>query len=190
MLVLFARASCWDWGLIWLAASSGLARRRRRLGQGIQRRPAPVFKLRWKCARVERTQVGDGDAGTPRSRGVDGKRWNGPRRLDALFQASEGTGDVPWIVSRDPDAVEECPAAFERLPRLTEWVLQRVRGEGAPMPAPPRLLPRMIQRQKCRESFCTGVVRVLKNCSALRAGVRGHAALDTLSSKPVSLSDR
>jgi len=142
----------------------------RRLAQGLKRCPAPGFELRGERGRRERAQVGDRHGKPPRGGGVCRKLWNAPSRLGAFVKPSECARRTAGhlLQSRCGRAVSSiASASHERARRDVAAYTPRKRFHAGS----PRFLSCVVQCQKRRESFGAGVLSLLVDRSALRAGV-------------------
>ena len=78
------------------------------------------------------------------------------------------------IVAGYPDAIQEEPAALEYFASLPSRMLQCERGEGTSVPASPRFLSRVIEREQRIEAMPAAVIRRLVSGTALTTGVPAH----------------
>jgi hypothetical protein len=81
------------------------------------------------------------------------------------------------IVAGHPDAIQEQPAPLQYLASLPHRMLERERGKGTSVPASPRFLPRMIEREQLLEALAAAVIWRLVPGTTLIAAVPGHLVL-------------
>ena len=94
-----------------------------------------------------------------------------PGRRATVVCLPKHARDVRRFITGHVDPVQHHPATLERRMRDARRVLQRVGRKRASVPATPRFLPRVIQRQQRRKTFGARIFIALVGRAALRAGV-------------------
>ena len=127
--------------------------------------------------RLEVAQVRNRDRAASWPHGTRREWRSGQMPRSATLRLAKRLRHSQRIVAEHPDAIQEEPAPLQHLGSLPRRMLERERGKRTSVPASPRFLPRVIEREQVLETLPAAVIWRLISGTTLIAAVPAHLVL-------------